>query len=109
MKIRTDLTAFSLTGLCVVAMVVLAALHQPIPELLATITLVSLGVGGGAALPRTAGTSSTPAAAAEPELVGGPGDLPIRAQLPAPGPVGRDWTESIPKITPEMLAEDRTR
>lgn len=114
MKIRTDLTAFSLTGLCVVAMVTLVALGQPIPDLLSNVTLVSLGVGGGAALPtlgrvvdKGSAVEATPAAQLPAQAVV---DAPAvyRATLPNATP-GRDWTETIPKITPEMLAREAGR
>jgi hypothetical protein len=49
-----DLTAFILAALCVVAIAILAGLGVPIPEVLATVALVSAGGGAGAALPRVA-------------------------------------------------------
>lgn len=121
MKIRTDLTAFSLTGLCVVAMVAVVLAGREVPELLTTITLVSLGVSGGAAVPTVlGGRTSAPAPAAEPvaqvaDVVPAPAPAPAIEQLPAPAaaaPVpaptlGRDWTETMPAITPEMIAADK--
>lgn len=47
-----DLAAFILTALCVVAITILAALAVPIPDALVTIAFVTVGIGGGVALPR---------------------------------------------------------
>lgn len=122
MKIRTDLTAFSLTGLCVVAMVAVVLAGREVPELLTTITLVSLGVSGGAAVPtvfgRTAssstsvdvedlnkrpGTPSNPVPAPA-QLVG----VPVQARVPEFEHVfGRDMTETFPAITAEQVAADK--
>lgn len=60
-RIRGDVAAFALVALCVVAVTVLAALGQSIPDVLITIALVAVGAGGGASVPRTpAASSSTP-------------------------------------------------
>ena len=45
--------AFVLAALCVVAITILAGLSLTVPEVLITIALVSVGAGGGAAVPRT--------------------------------------------------------
>lgn len=69
-----DLAAFILTALCVVAITLLAALGLTVPDALVTIAFVSVGIGGGVALPRPSGahvaTSTTPAAAPAPPVVG---------------------------------------
>lgn len=44
---RSDLVAMALTALCVVGIVILSMLGVAIPEVLTTVTLVSIGVGGG--------------------------------------------------------------
>lgn len=58
-----DLSAAVLAALCVVGVILLTALGQPVPDVLVTIALVSVGVSGGAALPRTRTTPTPPAAA----------------------------------------------
>lgn len=55
-----DLSAAVLAALCVVGIIVLTALGQVVPDVLVTIALVSVGVSGGAALPRTARATPTP-------------------------------------------------
>lgn len=59
-----DVAGAALTALCVVGVVVLSALAVPVPDVLVTIALVSVGVSGGAALPRTAARPTPPAATA---------------------------------------------
>jgi hypothetical protein len=48
---RPDLAAGVLCALCVAGIVLLAALHLPIPEVLPFLAVGALGVGGGASLP----------------------------------------------------------
>lgn len=52
-RIPGDVAAFVLAALCVVAIAILAGLSLAVPEVLITIALVSVGAGGGAAVPRT--------------------------------------------------------
>ena len=52
-RVPGDVAAFTLAALCVVAIAILAGLAVPVPEVLITIALVSVGAGGGAAVPRT--------------------------------------------------------
>jgi len=122
MKIRTDLTAFSLTGLVVVAIVALTIAGRDVPELLTTVALVTLGVSGGAAVPTTLGGRTTaPAPAPEPvaQVLDVPEPAPtgpaavrafVAANVPAPAPApvpGRDMTETFPAITAEQIAAHR--
>jgi hypothetical protein len=118
MRIRTDLTAFSLTGLCVVALVALAIAGQPVPELLNQVTLVSLGVSGGAVVPTVLGPRTAPPQEDLQldalELGPAAGRSPVSAPdvVPAPAPAvehvpGRDMTETFPAITPEQIAAHR--
>lgn len=123
MKIRTDLTAAVVTLGLVAAVVVLTVTGHEVPELLTLIASVTLGIYGGAVAPTH--LASTPAAAQteDPPVqvpsssalalkMSGPEPTPAPAAAPAPAPrtelvPGRDWTETIPKITPEMLAADK--
>lgn len=62
-KLPSDVLAFILAALCVVGIIVLAVLGQPIPDVLTTVALFSAGIGGGASLPRlSAGTTTPPPA-----------------------------------------------
>jgi len=47
---RPDLVSMVLTGLAVVAIVVLALFHEPIPDVLTYVAIGALGIGGGTAL-----------------------------------------------------------
>jgi hypothetical protein len=69
---RPDLAAGVLCALCVAGIVLLAALHLPIPEVLPFLAVGALGVGGGASLPG----GGTPAPA--------PLELAPAAAAPAP-------------------------
>ena len=51
------LASFILAALCVVAITVLAALSVPIPDVLPTVALVSVGGGAGLAAPAKRTTS----------------------------------------------------
>jgi ribosomal protein L12E/L44/L45/RPP1/RPP2 len=62
--LRADLAAFALVALCVVAILVLAVVGQPIPEVLSTVALIAVGAATGASIPR-AGTAA-PAAQVTP-------------------------------------------
>jgi hypothetical protein len=81
---RPDLAAGALSAVCVVGIVVLAVLHQPIPEVLTYLAVGALGVGGGAALP---GAGTVPAA--EPAA---PASRALPA-VPAPAPFADLSTE----------------
>lgn len=52
-RVPGDVAAFILAALCVVAIAILAGLGVAVPEVLITIALVSVGAGGGIAIPRT--------------------------------------------------------
>ena len=52
--IRADLAAFALVALCVVAIVILSIVGQPIPEVLSTVALIAVGAATGASIPRGA-------------------------------------------------------
>ncbi len=64
-RFPADLAAFVLAALCVVAITVLVALGQAVPDVLVTIALVSAGAGSGAAIPRA---RTAPAAEAPPTV-----------------------------------------
>jgi hypothetical protein len=51
MKSRTDLAALVLVALAITAITVLSLYRQPVPEILSTVALVALGIGGGIAIP----------------------------------------------------------
>lgn len=62
---RTDLAALVVVVVALVAIVVLTLEHQPVPEILSTVALVALGIGGGIAIPtRGSGEAAATAAAA---------------------------------------------
>lgn len=61
---RPDLAAGALCSLCVIGIVLLAALHLPIPDVLTFLAMGALGIGGGTAL--TAGAVVTQPPAPEP-------------------------------------------
>lgn len=64
---RTDLAALVLVALVITAITLLTLQHQAPPEILSTVALVALGIGGGVALPRGTTTElSGSTAAAEP-------------------------------------------
>lgn len=67
-RVPGDVAAFILAALCVVAIAILAGLAVPVPEVLITIALVSVGAGGGAAIPRT--RPEIPQAPVEPASAG---------------------------------------
>lgn len=56
--LRADVLAYALAALAVVAITLLAALGQDVPEVLVTVALVAAGAGAGGAVPRP--SSSTP-------------------------------------------------
>lgn len=62
MKNRTDVIALLIAAMIALCITGLTIARQPSPEILSTIALVLLGIGGGVALPR--GTSTETAAAA---------------------------------------------
>jgi hypothetical protein len=57
---RGDLAAFALAALVVTAIAVLAALGQPVPDVLSTVVLVSVSAAAGAAVPRTGAPAAAP-------------------------------------------------
>jgi Na+/H+-dicarboxylate symporter len=75
---RPDLAAGVLCALCVVGIVLLAALHLPIPEVLPFLAVGALGVGGGASFP--GGGTPAPAPALEPAPA--PAPVPLTAEPP---------------------------
>lgn len=58
-----EVWAFALAALCVVAVVILAALHTDIPSFLEAIALAAVGAGGGLAVPARARAADPPAPA----------------------------------------------
>ena len=52
---RADLAAFAVAALTIVGIILLSALGQPVPEVLVTVALVSVGAGSGASVPRARG------------------------------------------------------
>jgi hypothetical protein len=87
---RADLAALLLVGLVVLCITTLAVLHQAVPEILSTVALVALGIGGGVALPRdtSAGNSSTTADVVPPPAVVVPtqratADAPVATHAPS--------------------------
>lgn len=84
--LHADVAAFVLTGLCIVAVAILAAIEVDIPEVLVTVALVAIGASGGAALPRRV--------AAMPEPL-----HTVHTPAPAPAPAPEPARESAgPRI-----------
>lgn len=65
---RPDLAAYALAALCVVGIIVCAALKVPAPDFLTFAGTTALGIGGGVSLQgaTTAATEPAPAAASVP-------------------------------------------
>lgn len=74
----------ALLALCITG---LTLAHQPAPEILSTIALVALGIGGGIANPRaTSDAAAAVLTAAEPApaVIPAPAPAPAVESLPAP-------------------------
>jgi len=63
---RTDLAALAVVVVAIAAIVTLSLAHQSVPEILSTVALVALGIGGGIAIPsRTSAGDAAATAASE--------------------------------------------
>ncbi len=81
MKItRPDLAAMAVCIIAVIGLVVLSAIHGPIPDVLPTIALIALSAGVGVAT-QTVTTLSPPQALSEPVTV--PAVIPAQPTAPA--------------------------
>jgi hypothetical protein len=58
--VRGDVAAFALAALVVIAIAVLAALGQPVPDVLATVALVAVSAAAGATVPRVIAPTAVP-------------------------------------------------
>lgn len=84
---RTDLAALIIVAIAIAAITLLTLQHQPVPEIMSTVALVALGIGGGIAVPNRASADPVAAVAAAVEsapLVPAPAPAPAVERLPAP-------------------------
>jgi hypothetical protein len=58
--VRGDVAAFALAALVVIAIAVLAALGQPVPDVLATVALVAVSAAARATVPRVIAPTAVP-------------------------------------------------